>query len=129
NNQRFLSWLFLTSGMLLVVAMFYCMMPGNAFVSFFDEQPGGTFDMLDAIVSASLLKDTFLLYHVPVLIGSFGSASLLLGIVMLYASSIKIEDLSFFGILIGIFLSVYVIGVAMAWFILDGQRPGRATQD
>ncbi len=118
NKARFLSWWFMITGLVLVGLTFYCMMPGNMLVTLFDTWPGGQVDLLDTVVPASTLKELFLLYHVPVLIGSFGSAAFFLGLVSLYAQSIRIEDLAFFGIVIGTFLSVYVIGIPMVWYIL-----------
>jgi hypothetical protein len=52
-----------------------------------------------------------------VILGSFGSAALLYGVVAFYTDT-RISDLSFFAMIIAIVFSLYAFGVAIVWQIL-----------
>nr|MDO8084035.1 hypothetical protein [Candidatus Sigynarchaeum springense] len=75
---------FLVIGGLFIVLSFISMIPGNFIVSFLENPVSGGFMLVDVFVPAEVIRDLFLYYHLPVVLGSFGSAALLYGIVSFY---------------------------------------------
>ncbi len=111
---------FLVVGGLFVVLSFISMIPGNPVVSLLENPPGGGFALVDAYVPAAVIRDLFLYYHLPMVLGSFGSTALLYGIVEFY-TDMRITDLGFFALIIAIVFSLYAFGVAIVWQVYAEQ--------
>ncbi|MBN2152818.1 MAG: hypothetical protein JW839_15310 [Candidatus Lokiarchaeota archaeon] len=110
----------LVAGGLFVVLSFVSMLPGNPVVSLLENPPGGHFELIDTQVPASVIRDLFLFYHLPVVLGSFGSAALLYGVVAFY-TDLRVTDLSFFALIIATVFSIYAFGVGIAWHVFEQQ--------
>jgi hypothetical protein len=111
---------YLGIGGLFVALTFISMIPGNPVVSVLENPAGGAFSLIDGMLPAAMARDLFLFYHVPVILGSFGSAALLYGVVVFYTGT-KITDLGFVALIIATVFSLYAFGVAIVWQILREQ--------
>lgn len=119
NHQQVIPRMYLVCGFVFVVVAVFSLIPGNPLIMLM-KNSDIDYQLIDANVPAALVINIYLWYHVPVM-SITGCIAFMLGCAELYTKK-KINNIFIIATFIGIMFSIYVIGVAFTWILLQRSR-------
>lgn len=114
--EKFVPMMLITCGGIMVCILFISIIPNNPITAIFLENTD-PINLLDSMVNPKIIGDLFFYYHGAVILGSFGTAALLLGTSIRFMD-MKYSDLTLLVITIIIPFTVYIVGVPLLWVVL-----------
>ena len=125
NHRQVIPRIYFACGAAFVVIAVFSLIPGNMVIALMESQ-GKNYTLIDAVVPTTLVIELYTWYHVPFILLGAGCAMFLIGYIALFTKK-KINNIYIMATILGIVLSLYVIGFSLTWLLL--QRSQDATFD
>jgi hypothetical protein len=120
NHQKVIPRLYLACGVVFVAIATFSIIPGNP-VTKLMLNGGADYVLIDATITATLVVNMYLLFHVPFVMLFAGILAFIFGYLVLFTRK-KIDNAFMLAMIIGVVFSLYAIGVAFTWMLLRRSR-------